>query len=473
MARYDKDISNNKLHGKENPSVATTRGLSVEITPAIDDFENGDGVGEIIKLGGIGYHATPGATLPGACYWLYQSGHTTAGNDYPNAPTWWQTDSDDPNFGGNDIIAIAMGTVPVIDGMLIRGIARIPDAYVNGTPVLGKEIFISESDHKIDFTAPSPPSEFVRVIGYCLDKNDDGDVLIHFDPDRTWLGHSALAGIDDQTSSNDDQITIKDAEVVINEDSDDLDFRVETNATATALVVDGGGDLVKIDAAQALHLKDLGGAANTPASGYGVMYVNGDTPYFKTDGGVATSMIGVESADISGTPADNQISVWTDADTLEGTSNLTFDTTKSLNVITTPAIGNFSDDTGEGEVINFGSGTTVAGKLYYLHTTGAWTAVDADAVATGADQLLAIALGTAPSTHGMLIKGIARIDTANTNGTPVVGKPVYVSTTVAEFDFTAPSGSGDFVRIVGYCLATTGGDILIIFSPSTDWIEIS
>jgi hypothetical protein len=73
----------------------------------------------------------------------------------------------------------------------------------------------------------------------------------------------------------------------------------------------------------------------------------------------------------------------------------------------------------------------------------------------------------------MLIKGIARIDTTNTNGTPVVGKPVYVSTTVAEFDFTAPSATGDFVRIVGYCLATDSGDILITFNPSTDWIELS
>ena len=37
---------------------------------------------------------------------------------------------------------------------------------------------------------------------------------------------STLTGIDDQSSSNDDQLTIKDSEGVINEDSDDLDFRV-------------------------------------------------------------------------------------------------------------------------------------------------------------------------------------------------------------------------------------------------------
>ena len=40
---------------------------------------------------------------------------------------------------------------------------------------------------------------------------------------------ASLAGIDDQSSSNDDQLTITDTAVVINEDSDDVDFRVESN----------------------------------------------------------------------------------------------------------------------------------------------------------------------------------------------------------------------------------------------------
>ena len=149
-----------------------------------------------------------------------------------------------------------------------------------------------------------------------------------------------------------------------------------------------------------------------------------------------------------------------------------FISTKGVNTITTPSIGDFSDNTGIGEIINFGSGTTVAGKLYYLHTTGAWTAVDADAVASGATQLLAIALGTAPSTDGMLIKGVARVDAGFVNGTPVVGKVVYISEEVGEFDFVAPSGTNDFIRAVGYCLATTGGDILISFDPSQEYVEL-
>lgn len=114
-------------------------------------------------------------------------------------------------------------------------------------------------------------------------------------------GATTIATIDDD--GNDDADLILDAdgkiiiepkagdEVVVNESSANVDFRVETNATATAFVVDGGSDFVKIDAAQALHLKDLGGVVNNPASGYGAIYVNADIPYFKSDGGTVTSLL--------------------------------------------------------------------------------------------------------------------------------------------------------------------------------------
>jgi len=70
---------------------------------------------------------------------------------------------------------------------------------------------------------------------------------------------ASLAGIDDQSSSNDDQLTITDTAVVINEDSDDVDFRVESNGNANMLFVSGGNDVVGIgaegDLGNALHVK--------------------------------------------------------------------------------------------------------------------------------------------------------------------------------------------------------------------------
>ena len=58
---------------------------------------------------------------------------------------------------------------------------------------------------------------------------------------------TSLAGIDDQSSSNDDQLTITDNAVVVNEDSDDLDFRVESNANAYMFFVDGGTSYCSIN----------------------------------------------------------------------------------------------------------------------------------------------------------------------------------------------------------------------------------
>ena len=127
-----------------------------------------------------------------------------------------------------------------------------------------------------------------------------------------------------------------------------------------------------------------------------------------------------------------------------------------------------ADNTGGGDAVLFGTGTLTAGKLYYLHTDGAWTEVDADAVATGADQMLGIALGADPSVDGVLIRGFFDATTYLSNFS--AGKAIYVSTTAASMDTTAPSAAGDFVRIVGYCTNTTN---VIYFNPSSEWIELA
>ena len=82
---------------------------------------------------------------------------------------------------------------------------------------------------------------------------------------------TGLTGIDDQSSSNDDQLTITDTAVVINEDSDDVDFRVESNGNANMLFVSGGNDVVGIgaegDLGSGLHIKvsDSGGSVDSNA----------------------------------------------------------------------------------------------------------------------------------------------------------------------------------------------------------------
>ena len=124
------------------------------------------------------------------------------------------------------------------------------------------------------------------------------------------------------------------------------------------------------------------------------------------------------------------------------------------------------NDTGGGEVVKFGSGTLTAGKLYFLYSS-TWTEVDANSVSTGADQLLGIALGSNPVNDGVLIRGFFDAHSYLSNFS--AGKAVYISTTAGGMDTVRSSGSGDFVRIVGYCTTTAN---VIYFNPSSTWVEL-
>jgi len=154
----------------------------------------------------------------------------------------------------------------------------------------------------------------------------------------------------------------------------------------------------------------------------------------------------------------------------------------AINVINdyhTVTFGNqLADGEGGGRVLRYSPGaddTLTVGQLYFLHTDGTWDQTDADAVATGATQLLGIGLGNARSA-GCLMEGFIRIPSTEILNVPgsgaVDGLPVYVSTTAGHLDFTQPSGTGDFVRIVGHAIDDTGGDVLIYFNPSNNHVEL-
>ena len=132
-----------------------------------------------------------------------------------------------------------------------------------------------------------------------------------------------------------------------------------------------------------------------------------------------------------------------------------------------------------GEILYYepgGTTTLTKSRLYFLHTDGTWDETDADAPATG-KQFLGIALGTSARTNGMLIRGFIKIPSTEVLNVPGSGAsdglPVYISTTAGHLDFTAPSASGDIVRVVGYCLDDDSSDILLYFKPDNTWVEIA
>ena len=56
------------------------------------------------------------------------------------------------------------------------------------------------------------------------------------------------------------------------------------------------------------------------------------------------------------------------------------------------------------------------------------------------------------------------------------GAILYLDTTAGHVTATAPTGSGDVVRVVGYVVdpgTVAGNDGVIYFDPSRDWIELS
>jgi hypothetical protein len=124
-----------------------------------------------------------------------------------------------------------------------------------------------------------------------------------------------------------------------------------------------------------------------------------------------------------------------------------------------------------GEIAYWGGGTVAAGTLYYYDSSGNWTAADADAESTSTGMLgIALAAGTA-STVGILLRGHARFTGVSSfTGTTTVGAKLYVSTTAGEFSQTAPTGTGDVVRIIGYVQSTANDQIY--FCPDTTWVTL-
>ena len=135
-------------------------------------------------------------------------------------------------------------------------------------PASGASIFIVEISGAVGGTV-TPSDNSVGITQLNVSDGSNGQALTTNGSGTLSFStiSTGLTGIDDQSSSNDDQLTITDTAVVINEDSDDVDFRVETNGNANMLFISGGNDVVGIgaegDLGVGLHVKsaDAGGGS--------------------------------------------------------------------------------------------------------------------------------------------------------------------------------------------------------------------
>ena len=126
-----------------------------------------------------------------------------------------------------------------------------------------------------------------------------------------------------------------------------------------------------------------------------------------------------------------------------------------------------------GDVVYFGATTSMTqGNLYYFNSSGNWAQSDANTVASSGSVLLALSLGTASDTDGMLLRGTFTMEATAIDGTEVTGDELYVGTTAGHVTSdVAAYTTGDVVRVVGYCLDGTNGQIW--FNPSNDFITLA
>jgi hypothetical protein len=182
---YKKDRYLGRIHGKSGVTIVNKntismanikadKGCNTLIVPNIADFDDGEVRGYIIKMDHVDGST---ATVAGKLYFLHTDGK------------WYGTDADNPIWSGANLLGIAVGTNPAVDGMLIKGMARINgDAsgdLVTGAPAIGRLLYVSTDNNSYSAVAPSADGAAVRGIGWVLQISGN-DILIWFDPDVSY-----------------------------------------------------------------------------------------------------------------------------------------------------------------------------------------------------------------------------------------------------------------------------------------------
>ncbi len=131
-----------------------------------------------------------------------------------------------------------------------------------------------------------------------------------------------------------------------------------------------------------------------------------------------------------------------------------------------------TDYSSNGDIVKFGGATGMTeGDLYYLNSSGTWAPANATSASTSGACLLAIALGAASDTHGMLLRGFYTMNDAAIDGTEATGDELYVGENDGHVTSAPPSSENDVVRVIGYCIDGTNGQIW--FNPSNDFIVLA
>jgi hypothetical protein len=314
---------------------------------------------------------------------------------------------------------------------------------------------------------------FIRIHGSATDitDGDEGGKLTFTVASGGTAGTSALNEL--LSIGGEDVANTVVPAVVVNEAGINCDFRVESDGEDEAIFLDASANTLHINKGETAfetHIYNTDDVAMSIIAGGIVFNEDGHASMdFRVESDNNIAAIGVDAGKdavmLGGYDNSNHAAGVAIFNDFHGT---TFE-----NQMTD---GQF----GSAEILKYSPGandTLAQGHLHFLHTDGTWDLTDADAVATGATQMLGIGLGGSSQTVGCVIKGFIRIPSGAILNLPGSGAcdglPLYVSTTAGHLDFTAPSGNGDFVRIVGYAIDDDSSNVLIYFDPDKTHVEIT
>ena len=107
---------------------------------------------------------------------------------YLNTSAEWvlANSSTDAN-GADELLAIALGANPIVDGMLLRGLVSLQG--VSSITNIGRAVYIHTTDGEVSQTAPNSNNNIVRIIGYAVTiaNSGAGAEMIYFNPDSTFV----------------------------------------------------------------------------------------------------------------------------------------------------------------------------------------------------------------------------------------------------------------------------------------------
>ena len=259
------------------------------------------------------------------------------------------------------------------------------------------------------------------------------------------------------------------------------DFKADGSVPMTGDFNAGGNNLDNVGVAFLIEQA----AADADVVGSGQIWVKTATPnqlWFTDDAGT-DFQLGVGAIAISGTPANNQLAIWTDAATVEGDSGLTFDGTDLTTTgIMIAAAFEPTGDTAAAD--NAAVGYTAAEGLILTgqgSTSDVTLKNDADAavlsIPTGTNTIV---LGVDGTVSSLILteKASIALDPAGgadgdysgvtvtgTGGATIAfGEPVYLKTSDSEWyltDASAVTTAGDL--LIGICvLASTNGNPITV-----------